>query len=190
MTFQIVVLGTRGKNTIAKLAEFLKTKNSKLMIKKIIANKEDEFFFSARKVFHGTKLVKNSNYSSRKKFEQALLKEIGKVDLVLLLHFSRRLTNFFLKEIGCPVVNLHPSLLPKHSKLFYYKVFESVLHAHEKVSGVTLHLVDAELDHGKILMQKKFKLSKKENLESLIRKTEKVEFELLKNFLNSGISQL
>jgi formyltetrahydrofolate-dependent phosphoribosylglycinamide formyltransferase len=55
-----------------------------------------------------------------------------------------------------PVVNIHPALLPKYGGKGYYgdRVHEAVLAAGDKKSGCTVHLVDDEYDHGRILGQK------------------------------------
>ncbi len=57
---------------------------------------------------------------------------------------------------GYPILNIHPSLLPKYGGKGYYgiKVHEAVLAAGEKESGCSVHWVDAEYDHGKVIAQK------------------------------------
>jgi phosphoribosylglycinamide formyltransferase-1 len=54
------------------------------------------------------------------------------------------------------VINVHPALLPKHGGpgMYGHHVHDAVLAAHEKESGVTIHLMDGGVDSGKILLQK------------------------------------
>ncbi|MBZ5657496.1 MAG: phosphoribosylglycinamide formyltransferase [Acidobacteriia bacterium] len=80
----------------------------------------------------------------------AALKE-NKVDLICLAGYMRLLSPWFVRQFPQRILNIHPSLLPAFPGLeaqqqaFAYGV---------KVSGCTVHLVDEELDHGAIIVQK------------------------------------
>lgn len=56
-----------------------------------------------------------------------------------------------------PVVNIHPALLPKYGGKGFYgdRVHRAVLAAGDTETGCTVHLVDGQYDHGRILGQKK-----------------------------------
>ena len=66
----------------------------------------------------------------------------------------------FIKKFKKPILNIHPSLLPKYKGLNTHK---RVIKNKEKYSGSTVHLVTSKLDSGKIILQKKIKISKNEN---------------------------
>ena len=70
------------------------------------------------------------------------------------------LSKNFIKRFKKPILNIHPSLLPKYKGLNTHK---KVIKNNEKYSGSTVHLVNAKLDSGKIILQKKIKISKYEN---------------------------
>ena len=93
----------------------------------------------------------------------------------------------FIKKFKKPILNIHPSLLPKYKGLNSHK---KVINNREKYSGATVHLVTAKLDSGKIILQKKIKISRHENEKSLEKKILKVEHELypkaIKKFLTSN----
>jgi phosphoribosylglycinamide formyltransferase 1 len=72
------------------------------------------------------------------------------IDLVALAGFMRILPDDFVARWEGRIVNIHPSLLPKHKGL---KTHEACLAAGEKVTGATVHLVTPELDSGDILGQ-------------------------------------
>ena len=77
------------------------------------------------------------------------------------------LSKNFINKFKKKIINIHPSLLPKYKGLNTHK---RVLENKEKYSGCTVHLVNAKLDSGKVIMQKKVKISKKETEASLAKK--------------------
>ena len=77
------------------------------------------------------------------------------------------LSRDFIKKFRGKIVNIHPSLLPKYKGLdTHLKAIQNK----DKVAGCTVHFVTAKLDSGKIILQKKVKISKKDNSISLAKK--------------------
>jgi phosphoribosylglycinamide formyltransferase-1 len=78
-----------------------------------------------------------------------------RADLVVLAGYLRRLGATDSRPIPWPRHHVHPALLPKHGGQGMYEshVHEAVLAAREKETGVTIHLVDEEYDHGAIVAQ-------------------------------------
>ncbi len=74
----------------------------------------------------------------------------ARIDLDALAGFMRIVPDDFLARWEGRIVNIHPSLLPRHKGL---KSHEACLAAGEKVSGATVHLVTPDLDSGEILGQ-------------------------------------
>ena len=84
----------------------------------------------------------------------------------------RILTPLFLKKVKIPVVNIHPSLLPRLKGL---NTHLRAIKAKHRYSGCTVHYVEDKLDSGKIITQKKIKILKKDNPETLAKKILKLE---------------
>src|SRR5882762_3682237 len=80
----------------------------------------------------------------------AALKE-HKVDLICLAGYMRLLSPWFVQQFPRQILNIHPSLLPAFPGL---EAQEQAFAYGVKVSGCTVHLVDDELDHGPIIVQK------------------------------------
>ncbi len=74
-----------------------------------------------------------------------------KVELVCLAGYMRLLSPWFVQQFPNRILNIHPSLLPAFPGLEAQK---QALDYGVKVSGCTVHFVDAELDHGAIILQK------------------------------------
>ena len=88
------------------------------------------------------------------------------------------LSNHFIKNFSGKILNIHHSLLPKYKGL---NTHARVLKKKEKYSGCTVHYVNSRLDAGRIILQKKVKISKNETSKSLARKILKEEHKLYPN---------
>jgi phosphoribosylglycinamide formyltransferase-1 len=78
-----------------------------------------------------------------------------KVELVVLAGYMKQLGEATLSAFRNRVINIHPALLPKYGGTGMYgmHVHEAVIAAGDNETGVTIHLVDSEYDHGQILAQ-------------------------------------
>jgi phosphoribosylglycinamide formyltransferase 1 len=77
------------------------------------------------------------------------------VELIVLAGYMKKLGEKTLSAYQGGVINIHPALLPKYGGAGMYgmHVHEAVIAAGDRESGVTIHLVDREYDHGSILAQ-------------------------------------
>ena len=87
--------------------------------------------------------------------------------MICLAGFMKILSKYFIKKFNGKIINIHPSLLPKYKGLNTHK---RALINKEKYSGCTVHFVNSKLDSGKIILQKKVKISKNETEKSLAKK--------------------
>ena len=102
-------------------------------------------------------------------FDTKLLSILEKyeIEIICLAGFMKILSKNFIKKFDGKILNIHPSLLPKYKGL---KTHKRVLDNNEKYSGCTVHFVNSKLDSGKIILQKKVKISKNETENSLNKK--------------------
>jgi phosphoribosylglycinamide formyltransferase 1 len=99
------------------------------------------------------------------------------VDFVLLAGFMKKIGPKMLSTYRGRIINIHPSLLPKHGGqgMFGINVHKAVIDAGEIESGVTIHLVDGEYDEGAILAQQVVAVASEDTPESLAAKVLQVE---------------
>ena len=90
------------------------------------------------------------------------------------------LSSSFIKKFNHSILNIHPSLLPKYKGL---NTHVRALKNNDKFTGATVHLVTSKLDSGKIILQKKIKINKKDNEKSIAKKVLKIEHKLYKSAL-------
>jgi phosphoribosylglycinamide formyltransferase 1 len=107
-------------------------------------------------------------------------------DYVLLAGYMRKLGPQVLAEFAGRILNTHPALLPKFGGrgMFGRHVHEAVIAAREKESGATVHLVDAEYDTGRIVAQQTVPVSPGDTAETLERRVQRAEKELLIDVLS------
>ena len=108
-------------------------------------------------------------YDKKKISEKKILKDLksNEIKLICLAGFMKILSKDFIRNFKGKILNIHPSLLPKYKGL---NTHHRAIQNKEKYSGCTVHLVNSKLDSGKIILQKKVKLSKEETPSSLQKK--------------------
>ena len=147
-------------------------KNSKFQICLVISNKSKAKGLNYAKRYKIKKKV--INYSSIKNAEMNILNELkrSKIDLVCLAGYMKILSSNFIKKFKGKILNIHPSLLPKYKGI---NTHQRALDNNEKFSGCTIHYVNSKLDSGKIILQKKVKILKTDNIDKLSKRILKQE---------------
>ena len=166
-----VFISGRGTN-LNSLINFSKKKDSPIKIALVITNNRNA------KGLHFAK--KNNikfltvNYKNKIKAENKILFNLENynINLICLAGFMKILSKKLIKKYKNRILNIHPSLLPKYKGLNTHK---RVIKNKEKFSGCTVHVVNSKLDTGKIILQKKIKILKKDNESSLSKRVLKIE---------------
>ena len=161
----VFISGT-GSN-LKNLIKFSLKKISPIEVNLIISNNIKAKGLKFAKMYNIKKKV--YNYDQKKISEKKILKDLKSNDikLICLAGFMKILSKDFIRKFKGKILNIHPSLLPKYKGL---NTHDRVIQNKEKYSGCTVHLVNSKLDSGKIILQKKVKLSKKETPLTLQKK--------------------
>jgi phosphoribosylglycinamide formyltransferase-1 len=122
-------------------------------------------------------VVLRKDFSSKKEFENKIIRSLkdNKIGLIVLAGFMRILSPEFVREFSGKILNIHPSLLPA------FKGGQAIKDAFDygaKLTGVTVHFVDEEMDHGPIILQGSIRIERTDTLESLEEKIHKLEHKL------------
>ena len=169
-----VFISGRGSNLLS-LIKYSKIKKSKMKINLIISNNK----FSKGLEFAKKNKIKNYiiDYSKQKQAEHKILEYLrkNKIDLICLAGFMKILSSSFIKKFKNPILNIHPSLLPKYKGLHTHR---RAIENKDKFSGATVHLVSPKLDSGKIILQKKVRILKSDTEKTLAKKVLKIEHRL------------
>ena len=161
-----VFISGNGSN-LKSLIQFSKKKNSPISIELIISDNPKAKGLKFGKIFKISNKV--FNYKNKIIAEKKIISEITnkKIKLICLAGFMRILSKNFIKRFKGKILNIHPSLLPKYKGL---NTHQRAISNNEKYSGCTVHFVNSRLDSGKIILQKKVKISKFDTAKSLANK--------------------
>ena len=169
----VFISGT-GSN-LKNLIKFSKIKNSPISIDLIFSNTSKAKGLKFSNQFNIKKYV--SNFKDSKVAEAKILNLLNKenIKFICLAGFMKILSKEFIKKFSGKIVNIHPSLLPKYKGL---NTHIKAIKNKDKIAGCTVHFVTAKLDSGKIILQKKVKISKKDTSTSLAKKILRQEHKL------------
>jgi phosphoribosylglycinamide formyltransferase-1 len=128
-------------------------------ISAVISSKQGAYALErAKKAGIATYVIARKDYNDREAYSDALLsllKEL-KADLIVLAGFMCVLSGEILREYKNRIINVHPSLIPSFCGDGYYglRVHEAALNKGVKITGATVHFVNAVTDGGPIILQK------------------------------------
>ena len=159
-------------------------------IKVVISNNPGAYALERAKN-HGIEAVCLSPkmFESRDAFNEAFLAKVDEydLDLIVLAGFLVKIPVSMIEKYEGRIINIHPSLIPSFCGVGYYglKVHEAALERGVKVTGATVHFVDAGMDTGPIILQKAVYVEKGDTPEILQRRVmEQAEWVILPQAIN------
>ena len=158
--FDIVCLVSGGGTNLAAIIKAIEDGSIKnVRIKSVISNNADAYALErAKSAGIESKCISPKNFKNRDDFNKALLDELKSLnpDLIVLAGFLVNISKDIVDAFENKIINIHPSLIPSFCGKGYYglKVHEAALKRGVKVTGATVHFVDAGIDTGKIIIQK------------------------------------
>ena len=171
--FDIVCLVSGGGTNLAAIIKAIEEKQIKnVRIKAVISNNGDAYALErAKNAGIDAKCISPKNFSNRDEFDKALLDELKRLnpDLIVLAGFLVNISEDIVKAFENKIINIHPSLIPSFCGKGYYglKVHEAALKRGVKVTGATVHFVDAGIDTGRIILQKAVNIHTGDDAKSL-----------------------
>lgn len=176
MVKNIAVFASGGGSNFENLV--IKSASAGMDIKVLVTDSPDAFAIDrAKRLKIPHVFVERSSYASKHDFEKGLLEALAgyNIDYIVLAGFMRILSAEFINEFEDKIINLHPSLLPSFKGK---NGIEDALNYGVKVTGVTVHFVDAGIDTGKIITQSAVLIEDGETLESLEEKIHQTEYDI------------
>ena len=144
----------------------------------VVSDKPGAFALErARKAGKETFVLEAERFASREEYDRAINTRLEEknIELVVLAGFMRILSDYFIGRRKLRILNIHPALLPS------FKGTHGIRDAFEygvKVTGVTVHLVEVELDAGPVVAQSCVRIDENDTLETLEKKIHAEEHKL------------
>ena len=174
--FDIVCLVSGGGTNLAAIIKAIEDGSIKnTRIKSVISNNADAYALErAKNAGIESKCISPKNFKNRDDFNKALLDELKSLnpDLIVLAGFLVNISKDIVDAFENKIINIHPSLIPSFCGKGYYglKVHEAALKRGVKVTGATVHFVDAGIDTGKIIIQKAVNVLQGDDAKTLQRR--------------------
>ena len=181
-----VFISGRGSN-LRSIIKYSLRRNSYYVVKIVLSNKQKAKGLTIAK----EKNIYNYfiNFTKSKKLGNKVLDILKKnnIKLVCLAGFMKILPSYFIKSFSGKIINIHPSLLPRYKGL---NTHERVIANNEKYTGCTVHYVNNYLDSGKIILQKKVRITTKDTAKSIEKKVLKIEHIIYPKAINKVLINL
>lgn len=180
----VVLISGQGRNCQA-LIDACAAGRIPARIISVISNKaEAAGLEKARAAGIPVQVIPHGNYPDRESFDAALMQVIDaqQPDIVVLAGFMRILTPGFVRHYLGRMLNIHPSLLPRHPGI---KTHQKVLEAGDAHHGATVHFVTEELDGGPAIIQGQFSVDPQDDAARLAgRVMQEVELKIYPQAVN------
>lgn len=183
---KIAVLVSGGGTNLQAIIDAIENgtiTNTKIAV--VISNNANAYALERAKE-HGIEAlcISPKQYENREDFNKDFLEKLNsyQVDLVVLAGFLVVLPEMMIKQYENRIVNIHPSLIPSFCGKGFYglKVHEEALARGVKVTGATVHFVDAGTDTGPIILQKAVEVKQGDTPEKLQRRVmEEAEWKIM-----------
>ena len=159
----------------------------------VLSNRSDAFgLIRAQAASIPDAFLEHKDFPDRAAFDQQFLKLIDSFqpDFIVLAGYMRILSDNVVRHFSGRMVNIHPSLLPRHKGLHTY---QSVLDAGDQEHGTTVHFVTEKLDSGAHLIQASLPINSHDTaktLEERVKRMEQLVYPKAVDWLCSGRIQL
>ncbi len=187
----LAIFASGSGSNFSAIIKQIKKRTIKVKLVILVCDQLDAFVVKrAQRAKITTILVKREDFLSKLDFEAAIIQRLNnyKIDLIALAGFMRVLSPAFVRLYRNRIINIHPSLLPEFKGAHAIK---DAYQAKVDFTGVTVHFVDQEVDHGPVILQKRIKIKSKDTLASLGKRIHAIEHKLypqaIKLFINGKL---
>lgn len=187
LSVAIFASGT-GSNALNLIQSF--KDHERASISFVLSNKEDAPVVSSARALGASVKVISNEQANDGEFLTRMVSE-SKIDLIVLAGYLRKIPVELIEKYSEKILNVHPSLLPKHGGKNMYgdHVHRAVFEAGDRQSGITFHWVNEHFDEGRILAQFSTKLenvSHPDEIKAKIQAMEKEFFPVIVQAIING----
>jgi formyltetrahydrofolate-dependent phosphoribosylglycinamide formyltransferase len=155
-----------------------------------VSNKPDAGVLSIAKEWNIPVLIlEKQDFIKSNNYTQSI--DNHKITHIVLAGFLLKIPDTLIQKFPKKIINIHPALLPSFGGKGMYgeNVHHAVIQAGEKKSGISIHLVDEEYDHGKTIFQESIEINPNETSESLANRIHQLEHKHYPRVIEKWASQ-
>ena len=181
---RIAVLVSGGGSNLQSLID---DTNKSYEIALVIADREKAFGLErAKNAGIANFWVGKKNFGDNKNTEILRLLEEYNIDAIVLAGYLSIIPETIVNRFEHKIINIHPSLIPSFCGMGFHghHVHDAVFASGVKLSGATVHFVNAGVDTGEIILQESVHLSNDDTAESIAAKVLKIEHSILPKAVN------
>ncbi len=191
-----IVIFASGSGTNAENIILWSKSRETYRVKAVFCNRKDAFVLTRAErlgipyyTFTAADFRGNKLAGSDGRILTDVLAELG-TDYIILAGFLLKVPGYLLEAYPGRILNIHPALLPAYGGKGMYgdNVHRAVIAAGEKESGITIHVVDDQYDHGRIIYQARCRIAPEDTPETLFAKVHELESaypQVIENFIQS-----
>lgn len=170
----LAILASGNGTNAQRLIEYFSA-SKEISVKCVIYNRKDAYVAQRAK-----SLGTPAHYFKKTAFEDGTVNEFLKtegIDYVILAGFLLLIPQNILDSFQRRIINIHPALLPSYGGKGMYgsHVHEAVIAAHEKESGITIHVIDGDYDRGETIFQARCTITADDTPDTLAAKIHTLE---------------
>ncbi len=167
---KLAVLASGGGSNADKICWYFKS-HPDIRVELIIANRNTAGVFNVAST-HGIETAYLPKHKWDDPVQVLALLHAKEITHIVLAGFLLQIPDWLIQLYEGRIINIHPSLLPKHGGkgMYGHHVHEAVKQSGELISGITIHEVNEHYDEGKILFQKEVSLNQDDTSEDIARK--------------------
>ena len=176
---KIAILASGEGSNFQELINLSKSNRFDIDIKILITNKSTAGCISrAQNSNISYKVIKGTDYESKDYFEDEIINTIKKhdIELVVMAGWMKIMSSKFVNAFKNKIINIHPSLLPSFKGS---NAIKEAIRNDSKITGCSVHFVEAEVDSGSLIMQAALSISDKDDLETITKKIHLLEHKIL-----------
>lgn len=175
---KVVVLISGSGSNLQAIIDASQHSDAAFQVCAVLSNKADAYGLTrAKNAGIATHVLNHTDYTGREAFDAALVSCIDQYqpELIVLAGFMRILTPVFTEHYLGRLLNIHPSLLPKHKGL---NTHARALEEGDSQHGCSVHFVTAELDGGPVVIQAMLDIQANDDAQSLAERVHVLEHQV------------
>ena len=174
---RIAIFASGNGSNAENIAQYFKNHPS-IEVALIVSNNPNAYVLErTKKLGVKSATFSKSDFSENDKILHFLLK--NDIKWIILAGFLLKIPQNLTKAFANKIINIHPSLLPKHGGKGMYgdRVHQAVIDAKEQESGITIHYVNDHYDEGEVIFQAKCSVNPNDSVEDLANIIHHLEYE-------------